>query len=55
VVTAPTLNSFKNRLDKVWSNHKYTSNINYPLPPKNVSVEDLTSEDITDQLTGPQA
>ena len=35
VVTAPSLNNFKNRLDKVWDKHTHicTTNLTFPPPP----------------------
>ena len=53
VVTAPSLNSFKNRLDKVWTSYRYKTDIRFPLPPDNkLSLNDITSDDNQDQLTG---
>ena len=52
VVTAPSLNSFKNRLDKVWAEHTYTSNLHFPLPPARVDVDELICDDEQEQLTG---
>ena len=53
VVTAPSLNRFKNRLDKVWTSYRYKTDIRFPLPPDNkLSLNDITSDDNQDQLTG---
>ena len=52
VVTAPSLNSFKARLDRVWSKHTYTKNIHFPLPPAKIKDVDLVSDEEHDQLTG---
>ena len=49
VVTAPSLNSFKNRLDKFWNEYKFSED-----PPQiksHYSTEDVTS-DVEDQSTG---
>ena len=53
VVNAPSLNSFKSRLDKVWSHHAYTTNLQFPLPPQ--KVVEILSDDSDDQLTGSYA
>ena len=48
VVTAPSLNSFKNRLDKVWTSYRYKTDIRFPLPPDNkLSLNDITKVMIT--------
>ena len=47
------LNSFKNRLHKVWTSYRYKTDIRFPLPPDNkLSLNDITSDDNQDQLTG---
>ena len=65
VVTAPTLNAFKNRLDKVWSQYKYDLSSNWFKSPqhsanKNRNIldkcenndEDETSTEVTNRLIG---
>ena len=51
VVNAPSLNSFKSRLDRVWANHMYTTDLKLPLPPTKV-VLDPKSFDSEDRLKG---
>ena len=54
VVNSPTLNCFKSRLDKAWAAHKFSIELQFPLPPR-VCNSDLTSNDDEEQLTGPSA
>ena len=61
VVSAPSLNSFKNRLDSVWASHKYSQDSSWfanPTRARNVKVdmsdepnEDEGEEDEDDQPT----
>ena len=39
VVCAPSLNSFKNRIDKCWARHLYSTTLNFPLPTEDLSLE----------------
>ena len=52
VVCAPSLNSFKNRIDKVWSEHLYCTDAKFPLPPNKLDKIDLTSDDDDERLIG---
>ena len=55
VVTAPSIGSFKSRLDRVWSQYKYETLYRQPLPtpPNKSSIKDLFEDDMTqEQLTG---
>jgi hypothetical protein len=59
-VNAPSLNSFKNRLDKIWSNYKYSRTQPQPLSPQphqdNTDSDEFhPQEDEQDQLTGQEA
>jgi ribonuclease P/MRP protein subunit RPP40 len=55
VVEAPTLNCFKGRLDRVWSEYMYRSDVNFPLAPnRNIKV-DTSVMYKPDQLIGSQA
>ena len=56
VVSSPSLNSFKNRLDKLWLAHQYSADIVFPLPHnKSRNVTSSESEPETDRLTGSSA
>ena len=52
VVNAPSLNSFKCRLDKVWDNHKYTAEMHLPLQPQDIYK--ILSDDNNDKQIGLQ-
>ena len=40
VVNAPSLNSFKSRLDSAWQEHRYSTNLDYPLPQAKIKSDD---------------
>jgi len=52
VISAPTINSFKNRLDITWSDHKFTEKLHFPLPTNEVNEEDLNNDENEEQLIG---
>ena len=52
VVTAPTMNTFKNRLDKSWKEHKFTTNLHFPVTANQISIEDETEINDKEQLIG---
>ena len=54
VVNAPSLNSFKNRLDKAWAKHMFSTNIQFPLPPQVIDDDDMTSDEEKEQIKGLQ-
>lgn len=51
VVTAPSIASFEARLDKVWHQHKYATDLKFPLAPQKISTFEITSDDSRDHLT----
>ena len=51
VVDAPSLNAFKSRLDKLWKNQKYSTELPYTLPQTKIEFNS-DSDNNNDQLTG---
>ena len=48
VVNAPSLNSFKSRIDSVWKEHKFETDLSCPLPIANLEFSsDSESEEVT--------
>eukprot|EP00794_Sanderia_malayensis_P018373 gene18373-20223_t len=52
VVTAPTINTFKNRLDKVWVDYRYSTDLHFPLSANQVIVDEYEFLDDEEQLIG---
>lgn len=50
VVNAPTMNSFKSRLDKLWNEYKFTTELPDPLPQTNLEESVEEYEEIADRL-----
>ena len=55
VVTTPSLNCFKARLDRFWLAYMYSIGINHHLPSKMLKDKMTVDDGCMDQLTGPQA
>ena len=50
VVTAPSIKAFEARLDRVWHQHKYATDLKFPLTPQKISTCEITSDDSRDHL-----